>query len=305
VGGAQAIPTFFIGDMKVWCHKVKDQRVCTLGQDCVFRTILISGLLITAAIISWILIVDWDDLTFICDSYTCMASMMDVLKLPIAILTAAFAVAGFYAVVFRSQQTAIQIQETLNQNIFKNYLDHKKQFMDMLKGFEEQHLAKFFNKDELYVKFFPKNSPRHVDFHAVITGGDKSELEYLILEYNKSVANFNKIVRDCLARSVDEKRLVRWLADFLVVLLRFNIVFYGDKNTVRSISSRWQGFVLWDKKYINYPKDFEVAFYQLEDILNGLAIYCLPDVQSKFELQRAVSFGSSIKKAFDDISLEN
>lgn len=289
----------------MWCKKAKDQRVRTLGQDCVFRTILFFGGLVTAGVIAWILRVDWNDLTFICKSYSCMASVMDVLKLPIAMLTAVFAVAGFYAVVFRSQQTSIQIQETLNQNIFKNYLDHKKQFMDMLKGFEEQHHAKFFNKDELYVKFFPKNSPKHVDFHAVVTGGDKSELEYLILEYNKSVANFNTIVRDCLASSVDEKRLVRWLADFLVVLLRFNVVFNGDKNTVHSISSRWQGFVLWDKRYINYPKDFEVAFYQLEDILNGLAIYCLPDVQTKFELQRAVSFGDNIKKAFDDISLEN
>lgn len=273
-----------------------------LSKDNWFLSILLLGVVSGAS--SWAAIFCSQKPDF-CWESSCFQYALELYKFPVQCIVASLALATLRGMVFRSAQTASQIELTIQQNTFKYYIDHKKQFMDMLKGFEEQHDVKFFNKDELYAKFFPNNSPKHVDFHAVCTGGDMSELEYLIQEYNKSVSEFNDIVRFYLAKDVDEKHLVRWLAGFLVVLLRLNIVFSTEnKSTIQSISSRWKGFVLWDSRYISYPKNFDVAFYQLEDILNALIIYCLPDLKEKIELKRAVSFGENVKAAFNAISCE-
>ncbi len=259
----------------MWCHKVKDQRVRTLGQDCVFRTILILGLLITVAIILWILIVDWDGLTFICDSYSCMASMMDVLKLPIAILTAVFAVAGFYAVVFRSQQTSIQIQESLNQNIFKNYLDHKKSFMDILSGLEENKKIEISNKEKIYAELFPFNSPLRVEFSSRSIDSEKSLIIFWVDKFNSKMEELDEIFHGSLSnegRFVHTDVFARWLSGYSNFLLETHISFAGGVKVTSQIGAK---YFAGREALMSIPSDLELSFSQMQYVLQTLSRFCL------------------------------
>ncbi len=259
----------------MWCHKVKDQRVRTLGQDCVFRTLLFFGLLITAFVVVWILVIDWDSITFKCESYSCMASIMDVLKLPIAILTAVFAVAGFYAVVFRSQQTSIQIQESLSQNIFKNYMDHKKLFMDILSGLQEQKKIEISNKEQIYAELFPFNSPLYVEFSSRSIDSEKSLIIFWFDEFNSKMAKLDEIFQGSISnegRFVHTDVFARWLSGYSSFLLEMHISFAGGAKVTSQIGAKYFG---GREALMGIPSDLELSFSQMQYVLQTLSRFCL------------------------------
>lgn len=273
----------------LWCKETVDQRLRTLGQDCLFRTVLIVGGVFCSILVAWIGYQSRESLNCLCRSHECFSEFLNIFKFPISIAMATLTLAGFVAVIFRSQQTAIQIQETINQNTFKNYIDHKKQFMEILKGFEEQYEVSFFSKDALYIKLFPFNSPVCVEFESRSLDSEKSALELWINNYNKHVKLFNSLHEE----GINQRQLAEWMAHYIVNLFDLHLSFVGQ-HTYATVSSPFKRYFVDDKKFQVYPKNLNNSFYIIENIFNSLCSFCIPSVQKSITVETAVSFGNSI-----------
>ena len=125
----------------------------------------------------------------------CLENLVSNMRVPIGILTVTLTLLGFWALIFRSGQTARQIELTSNQieltinhNTFTNFLAHKKAFMELLGGLEEEYEVRFSNKENLYRKLFPRNAPNNVDF----TGHEEGVI-FLIGRYNELEEEFREI----------------------------------------------------------------------------------------------------------------
>jgi hypothetical protein len=73
--------------------------------------------------------------------------------------------------IFRSEQTARQIalssqqiRTTSDNNLFNNFIAHKKEFIELLNGYEEDQNCKIKGKRQLYSKLYPHNNPSNLDF---------------------------------------------------------------------------------------------------------------------------------------------
>lgn len=110
----------------------------------------------------------------------CISNLMDKMQLPISMLTATITLTGFWALMFRSNQTTQQIKATLDHNTFNNYVSHKKEFMAMLESFEEEYDCRVSKKASLYRKIFPQNNPKNMTFD-----GDAKELKSITKNITK------------------------------------------------------------------------------------------------------------------------
>jgi len=112
-------------------------------------------------------------------SGSCLNNFLDNMKFPMTLITATFALAGFWALIFRSNQTQKQIQVTIDNNTFNNFIAHKKEFNEILKEIEDQYKCIIIDKSFIYKKIFPENSPTSMTFKS---NGDylkKQDEEYL------------------------------------------------------------------------------------------------------------------------------
>lgn len=125
----------------------------------------------------------------------CLDNLVSNMRVPIGIFTVTLTILGFWALIFRSNQTAHQIELTAHQislsidhNSFTNFLAHKNAFMEFIGGLEEECKVRFNNRDSLYRKLFPSNSPSKVVFK-----GDKGEMAFIIQKYNCLINEYHKI----------------------------------------------------------------------------------------------------------------
>lgn len=266
-------------------HKNEDQRVKTLWQDFSFRAVIITGTVISIGLTAWIIYQNFEFLIFPCASYECFSGILDVFKFPIAVATAFFALAGFVAVVFRSQQTAIQIQETINQNTFKNYIDHKKQFMEMLKGFCEQYKVKFSDQEVLYSKLFPLNSPVLVNFDSKEIGSDKSAIELWNMEFNKIMDELYSIFEASLlnrSREVCPDIFAKWLSSYTNFLAQIHVSF--DKS--KQVSDFWGEHYFGSHDFLmRFPENLNASFPIVVNVLTSLRGFCVLPNSRFYELK--------------------
>lgn len=120
-------------------------------------------------------------------SGTCLSNFSYNMKFPATLITATLALSGFWALIFRSHQTSVQIetsqkqtQLTIDNNTFNNYIAHKKVFNDILEEIEDQHQCKVLHKSFIYDSIFPSNSPTHISFTS-----DGSYLTKINKDYEK------------------------------------------------------------------------------------------------------------------------
>ncbi len=102
---------------------------------------------------------------------TCATQIRDAIYIPIAIITGTLTAAGFWSLIFRSEQTAQQIdlssqqmKMASNNNLFNNFIAHKKEFIELINGFEEDLNCTVKGKRQLYSKLYPHNNPSNLDF---------------------------------------------------------------------------------------------------------------------------------------------
>lgn len=91
----------------------------------------------------------------------CQQILLNTMKLPILTLTATATLVSLWALVFRSQQTAIQIDLTLQNNMYSHYLSHKSEFIEVLSYLEKTFSITFINPHGLYRRIFPNNNSNY------------------------------------------------------------------------------------------------------------------------------------------------
>lgn len=120
----------------------------------------------------------------------CLNNFSNNMKFPMALITATFALAGFWALIFRSNQTQKQIQITIDNNTFNNFIAHKNEFNEILKEIEERYKCIIIEKSFLYEQIFPENSPTSMTFESdgvYLKKQDEKYLEFLDKLYPKAI----------------------------------------------------------------------------------------------------------------------
>lgn len=91
-------------------------------------------------------------------SYMGFNKSVEVFRVPIGLLSLVFPFVALVAAYHRSDQTAMQIRITDEQNTFANYFSHREEYFKVLKGLEEKHNIRIFDANQLYKMMFPFNS---------------------------------------------------------------------------------------------------------------------------------------------------
>lgn len=130
-----------------------------------------------------------NELLYACNSFwslSCLNNFLPAMKLPIGILTATVTLVGIWSLIFRSQQTAKQIELTLKSNTYDQYRSHKDDFKEVLSDLEKTFGVSFINPFRLYQLIYPHNNPQSVSFthHEKYLLDINNELKQLATELN-------------------------------------------------------------------------------------------------------------------------
>lgn len=98
----------------------------------------------------------------LCFNSECYSFALQLFKIPITVAATSLPIAGIVAAYHRSIETQTQIDLTIRNNTFANYIKHKDEFENMFvslanAGFGLNKLA-FGNVQRIYREIFPKNS---------------------------------------------------------------------------------------------------------------------------------------------------
>ncbi|MBC3255704.1 hypothetical protein HU733_09380 [Pseudomonas paralactis] len=94
----------------------------------------------------------------ICLSSNCINYFFELYKYPLSLLGMSVPLTAIAAAIHRSEEASLQIEETIRQNKFNNYIKHKEEFFDFLKRLEINCDCVFSDPLSLYKKIFPNNN---------------------------------------------------------------------------------------------------------------------------------------------------
>ena len=227
---------------------------------------------VIAALIISTFIISTNDLYW-CSQIACFSRFLIIFDFPIKILSASLAISAFVALIHRSEQTRHQIEISINQNIFKNYIDHKKDFMEMIALMESDFPIKITDKNALYKKLFPNNNTQNLEFTSAGKNGDRSDLSFFIENHNKLILQYNEIMRNCNTGLLcANKCFAMWLSEYLMLSLSLEI--RGDE--LIDIDPEWDGFIP-HRVFKGLPSDIEGFLYACERVLAELFRFCFPN----------------------------
>lgn len=247
-----------------------------LSEDPLFRRIvcltLCVPLLVVGCIISLNVGKPWFQLCFEPD---CWNRLLEYFRVPIALLSAGFAIAGLYALVHRSQQTAIQINAAQANSTFSNYIAHKKDFGEMISNLEREFPQFSYSQTGLYVKLFPHNNPKTMSYTPLLADDDETIVARLARLYNDLV------------------NAVRWQADLIpsgdvpkgvledILRKYFNLQLHLGLNAKQGVPADMKfalrhGDNTPDISQNLVPFDIVGCIRVLERILTALVFFCSP-----------------------------
>ncbi|WP_405127971.1 hypothetical protein [Pseudoalteromonas sp. PB2-1] len=246
-----------------------------------------SAIIIGVAIAVWssLAIINSTDNLLLCENSACFASFLELFDFPLKVLSAALFIAGFIAVMHRSEQTHQQIEISLKQNAFKNYIDHKAELVEVLIAFEEEytseeHVVEIKGKHTLYRKLFPKNSTQYVDF---ISHADSEEVVFILSmveEFNKLTDKYNEFGNAYINRNMTPNQYFsRWIAEYLLLSMRLGFFF----DTSVQIHSDWSGHLSPDL-FKGIPEDIEKHILTFRKLLLELQHFCYPTENERVEI---------------------
>lgn len=204
-----------------------------------------------------------------CSNVKCYSDFLIIFELPIKVVSASLAISGFITLLHRSEQTRYQIEIGQNQNIFKNYVDHKKEFMFVLDSIESNGAISFTNKNTLYNNYFPYNTPKNIEFTSRGILDSKSKLLILINSHNELINEFNKIEDKYSLGTYDDNDIDLWLRSYLIIT---NIFISNNKNKICKTYEKHFNIASID----NLPSDINSYMNSINNALNELAFFCFP-----------------------------
>jgi len=135
-----------------------------LGESPLFRAALLvpimsGALLLVATSIS-------NNNFTMCFSSECINNFFELYKFPLSILGLSVPLTAIVAALHRSEEAHLQIEETLKQNTFNNYIKHQEEFFKLLEKIESKCSCRFTDPLTLYRRIFPKNNYSYFTFAA-------------------------------------------------------------------------------------------------------------------------------------------
>lgn len=161
-----------------------------------------------------------------------------------------------------------QLREMVRKNTFTDYIEHKKEFFNLLTNFEEEnsYIFRFKNKELLYQNLFPENGPLDIKFHS-----QSGLLNDQIKSYNKSIMTMRKLLKD--GGGEDNQKFAETLSDFMWVFDVLQVELTKSKHISENYIQYFQTGYYTGTFYI--PTDFEIISGGLYAVLKGLSSFCL------------------------------
>lgn len=177
--------------------KNEKQRAKKLSSDFSFNLAFWGGVILGLLLSLVIAYLNHNNLDW-CSKPECFSNLLAIYDFPIKVAVALITLSGIRALVFRSEQSAIQIEETEKQNIFSNYVAHRCEFFNVLKKIESEKSVNFYESQELYSRFFPSNSPNYVEFESWPGNRSNSFLTSVVAMLNALINEFRSaaIIQD-------------------------------------------------------------------------------------------------------------
>lgn len=127
-----------------------------------------------------------------CSSSSCFKNFLLIYDFPILIGKVSFAILGFIALIYKSEQTQEQIHIAQNQNKYNNFFQHRAMvYKEVTESIGEDGLIKLKNFNQLYTLIFPSNRPDNFDFKGEFDGLNNSfERFYLKTLKDSPLRNF-------------------------------------------------------------------------------------------------------------------
>lgn len=112
-----------------------------------------------------------------CFSSDCINNFFTLYKIPLSIMGIGVPLSAIAAAIHRSEETSLQIRtsqhqldETLKQNKFNNYIKHKEEFLELLEKIGLFCSCKFNDPLHLYKQIFPNNNYHNISFTSHCPG---------------------------------------------------------------------------------------------------------------------------------------
>lgn len=250
----------------------------------------------------YVLLVVNNDLVF-CFDLDCYDRTLDIFSLPLSVVAGGMGLAAFRATIFRSNQTRAQISETISQNKFKNYIDHKKELMSLLDMLQAAHGVTITNRPYLYKKLFPKNSPVCVMFDSKELDCDRSWLDFQLDEFNELIIKYNEIgTKICVNdKSLSEQEVARWLSNYLLLLCKLDITFPDSLI----ISDQYKGLFSDSDELNRIPPSINSSLYVVSEYFEHLSSFALPSRPEGVSIEGIVSFDTRFDKWLEVFTRDN
>ena len=262
-----------------------------LSSDLIFRISFWGGL--GLGLILYVLLVVNNDLVF-CFELSCYSGTLEIFSLPLSVVAGGMGPAAFRATIFRSDQTRAQISESILQNKFKNYIDHKKELMSLLDMIESAHGVKITNRPSLYKNLFPKNSPTCVMFESKELDCDRSWLDFQLDEFNELIIEYNEIgTKICVNdKFLSEREVARWLSNYLLLIFKLDITFPDGLV----ISDQYKGLFSDSDELNCIPPSIGNSFYVVSEYFEHLSSFALPSRDEAICIKGIASFDTRFDK---------
>lgn len=193
-----------------------------------------------------------------------LASLADLLKIPIAIAMLAIPAMALVASNHRSVQTAAQIKTTESQNVFSNYFAHRNEFNSLLESWERGNF-KITDKAALYGKFF-KNSPHSFSTDPRSDDGNNTILS-IMRNFNELIVELNTLSRETSGlKDHCAHKLLRLMGNLSLVQRRLHI----EEKGGREIEPQFRELTLDEK----LPQNPGHTISLIKDLLETLKDFC-------------------------------
>ncbi|MBV4486961.1 hypothetical protein HU727_015310 [Pseudomonas sp. SWRI153] len=235
-----------------------------LSESRIFQAALFTPLAIGSCLLT--VIAYFNSNYSICFTSDCINNFFNLYKYPLSIMGLGIPLSAIAAAVHRSEETSLQIKasqnqldETLKQNKFNNYIKHKEEFTEFLEKLEGVCDCKFTDPLYLYKSIFPKNSYRRVSFRA---HGHHD----LNLFPNKFLTDLKNNMWDFVAILYDDASDNKKLTEAILALHQITQSLKLSRNTTTKHDSETRNLI--------WPDNFsETSFKNLQRIIRSLASF--------------------------------
>lgn len=212
-----------------------------LGDSPLFRLALFMPLISGVSLLA-ITVLSNENSNF-CMTSECINNFFDLYKYPLSIMGLSVPLTAIVAALHRSEEAHQQIEETLKQNTFNNYIKHKEEFLKLLEKIEKQCSCQFTDPLFLYNRIFPKNNYSSFSFEAnsVPHPGGAASNDFLE-ELRRCPAQAAFTLR---SPDTDEETLIRMLLELYDAITMLRI-----KPAIENVIERTDSKLIWPENYI-------------------------------------------------------